>query len=366
MAGKQYAVECLPFDKDDQIRPWNSADKLLVNFAIETNADQVLLVNDEYGVISLALHERECTLWTDSYLGWQACRKNFSSNNISKLPALCWSTETPRGTFSLAVLRLPKQLSMLEHQLIELSSLLTPGGTLITAGMDKHTPYKVSEMLGDIIGETKRDLGQKKAHLYRSLNNSAITQKSPYPSSYFCEFIDQDLINHANLFSRDKIDKGSRFMIENFSALPECETLFDLACGNGILGIVGALHVRPKTLKLFDESRMAVSCASQNSNAALNSQNIHIDAIHTDGLKNYHGVSPDLILCNPPFHRNFAIDDTVGKRLINDASRVLKFGGKLWLVANRHLSYYHQLRVLFKSVKEVSSNKKFIILEASK
>ncbi len=359
-------MQRFPLRKNDQLRAWNSADQLLIDGALETITDKILLLNDEHGALSLALHPRHCTLWTDSYISWQACKYNFELNTLSKLPDLYWSTQTPPGTYSLAVLRLPKQLSMLEHQLIELGPLLAPGATLLSAGMDKHTPPQVSQMLGELIGDTERRPGVKKAHLYCSRKSGDVSHSSPYPSSYYCQSLGDKLINHANLFSRDQVDIGSRFMMESFSQLPDAEILFDLACGNGILGIAAARHLQVKTLKLFDESHMAVSCARENSTALLNSQAVEIEAIHGDGLRDYRGDSPDLILCNPPFHHNFVVDEFIGQRIVADAARTLQPGGKLWLVANRHLPYYRQLRSLFKSVKEVSSNKKFIVFEACK
>ena len=365
-AGQDYQLQRFPLRKNDQLRAWNSADQLLIAGAIEHRAKKILLINDEHGAISLALHQRHCISWTDSYLSRQACEHNFKLNNINKLPDFYWSTETPPGAFSLAILRIPKQLAMLEHQLIELSALLAPGATLLSAGMDKHTPHQVSQMLGDIIGPTDRRPGEKKAHLYCSQKTNNISRQSPYPSSYFCEPLGENLVNHANLFSRDQLDIGARFMLDSFSSLPHCKTLFDLACGNGVLGIAAARQTEVKNLKFFDESHMAISCALKNSKTILNHETVGIEAIHGDGLKNYQGIAPDLILCNPPFHHNFIVDEYIGQSMLTDTAKVLQPGGKLWLVANRHLPYYRQLRSLYTSVKEVSSNKKFVVLEACK
>lgn len=366
VANQGYQLQRFPLRKKDQLRAWNSADSLLIESALEHKAERVLILNDEHGAISLALHRRHCIFWTDSYLSWQACEHNFELNKIKQLPDRFWSTEMPPDKFSLAVLRLPKQLAMLEHQLTELSALLAPGATLLSAGMDKHTPPQVGQMLDELIGETQRLPGVKKAHLFCSRKTKIVSRQSPHPSSYFCEPLGENLINHANLFSRDQLDIGARFMLESFSHLPSCETLFDLACGNGVLGIAAAQQLQVKNLKLFDESHMAVSCALANSETILNSKNIDIEAVHGDGLKAYQGIAPDLIICNPPFHHNFVVDEYIGQRLITDAAKLLQTGGKLWLVANRHLPYYRQLRSLFKSVREVSSNKKFMVLEACK
>jgi len=366
-AGGTFVLRRFPLRKNELLRAWNSADQLLVDYALGDNiTDSVLVVNDEYGAVSLAVNSFKTTLWTDSSISWSALKHNFLSNNIPVLPELLWSTEKLTNKFKLVLIRLPKQLALLDHQLKELKPYLQADALVLTAGMDKHTSEGVLEILNKIIGPTERHRGVKKAHIFSTRNDCADGGLTPYPSSYFCEEVEGELINHANTFSREQLDIGSRFMIKQFSRLPQSVNIVDLACGNGVLGIAAAKRVNPSRLVFLDESNMSVVSALLNANALLTDSEINIEAYKGDGFEHYSGVEPDLILCNPPFHQNFVVDGYVGQRLVRQAAGVLGKGGTLWLVANRHLPYFREMKSLFSSVKKIAENSKFLVLEGKK
>ena len=50
--------------------------------------------------------------------------------------------------------------------------------------------------------------------------------------------------------------------------------------------------------------------------------------------------------------------------MFRHSARVLRDGGELWVVGNRHLDYHLKLRRWFSSVEVVASNKKFVVLRA--
>ncbi len=54
-----------------------------------------------------------------------------------------------------------------------------------------------------------------------------------------------------------------------------------------------------------------------------------------------------LVLCNPPFHQQHALTDNVAWEMFHHARRCLKINGELYIVANRHLDYFHKLKKIF-------------------
>ena len=58
----------------------------------------------------------------------------------------------------------------------------------------------------------------------------------------------------------------------------------------------------------------------------------------------------DAILLNPPFHAGTHALPALGQAIITTAAQSLKPGGKLYLVANRHLPYEKTLAALFEQV----------------
>lgn len=74
----------------------------------------------------------------------------------------------------------------------------------------------------------------------------------------------------------------------------------------------------------------------------------------------------DAIVMNPPFHRGRAAEPALGEAMIRAASRGLKPGGKLFLVANRHLPYEAVLGACFARAGEIARNEGFKILWATR
>ncbi|MFE0426511.1 methyltransferase, partial [Streptomyces sp. NPDC058953] len=68
--------------------------------------------------------------------------------------------------------------------------------------------------------------------------------------------------------------------------------------------------------------------------------------------------------CNPPFHSHRATTDTTARRMFTDARRVLRPGGELWVVGNRHLGYHVRLRRIFGDCETVAGHPKFVVLRA--
>ena len=73
-----------------------------------------------------------------------------------------------------------------------------------------------------------------------------------------------------------------------------------------------------------------------------------------------------MIVCNPPFHQQQAVTSHIASQMFNEAKRVLKKGGHLRVVANRHLPYAALLQRLFGNCHQVAADPKFIILDVIK
>jgi 16S rRNA (guanine1207-N2)-methyltransferase len=75
----------------------------------------------------------------------------------------------------------------------------------------------------------------------------------------------------------------------------------------------------------------------------------------------------DAIVIIPPFHAQFnAARPDIGRRFIAVAAEALKPGGRLWLVANRHLPYEAVLDASFGGTRLVAQRDGFKVVEAVK
>ena len=71
----------------------------------------------------------------------------------------------------------------------------------------------------------------------------------------------------------------------------------------------------------------------------------------------------DFIVMNPPFHEGKKTDSDIGKQFIETASRSLRQGGQLWMVANAGLPYESVLGALFASHEKITEKNGFKVKE---
>lgn len=360
-----FNLQRYPGRQSEPLQAWCGADLLLLEECHRLSAvsQKTLVVNDEHGALSVAL-EAQC-LWTDSACAAEALRRNLAINERADV-AVIWSTREPSLQASLMVLRVPKQLPFLEYQLATLSRLMPPDTVLLAAGMDKHLSPHVAELLELHIGPTERHRGQRKARLFSARRDERSATAAGTRSAYYCEPLAAELQSGPNVFSRDKLDGGSRLLLDQLPRLGGAATILDLVCGNGVLGL-GAYKAQPASRVVFaDESAMALASAEANARRLFGQASHSFSFHHGDGLSNYLGPVADLILCNPPFHLNHAVDDYAGRRLLGQCAGHLQAGGRLCLVANRHLDYTPTLKRFFQRVTVLARDRRFNVYLAER
>ena len=70
-------------------------------------------------------------------------------------------------------------------------------------------------------------------------------------------------------------------------------------------------------------------------------------------------------MTNPPFHaQTRAGRPDIGRAFLSSAADALQPGGRLWVVANRHLPYEDVLASRFATVRKIAQADGFKVLEA--
>jgi 16S rRNA G1207 methylase RsmC len=365
-AAGSYELHRYPSRRLETLRAWNTADLLLIELLVASQwqAEATLVVNDEQGALTVALEPG--AFWTDSALSRRATEENLQRNKLGAITAIP-ATQPLAAGFSTVAIKVPKLLPYFEYQLAQLAGTMEPGATVFAAGMDKHLSPRVVDLLERHIGPTERHRGRRKARVFTAIRDSRPAQSLPEDGHYYCEALGGELTSMVNVFSRDKIDIGSRFLIEHMGQLPGANNVIDLACGNGILGLVARANgLCGDHLGFCDESAMAIASSRQNARNLLPQAGDNFSFHQIDGLLGYEGDQADLILCNPPFHASHTVDEFVGQRLLGHCADYLKRDGRLCVVANRHLKYHAILKRRFSAVEKVAQNSKFIIWSAQK
>ncbi|MBN4080282.1 methyltransferase [Beggiatoa alba] len=362
-----------PKRKKESLRAWDAADEYVLNHLDDAlkNKQRILIINDNFGALAVALHAFAPTIQTDSYLAYQGILANLALNNLaSDTITLLNSMDKLNGTFDLVIIKVPKSHAYLEDILYKIQKHIHSDTQLLSAAMAKNIHRSTLQLYEEIIGKTKTSLARKKARLiFTSFTNQAINtnKTSPYPKSFKLEETDLTISHYSNVFSKDKLDIGTRFFLQHLPTKPLYQTIIDLGCGNGVLGLIAARHHPDAKLIFTDESYMAIASAKQNYEHAFSNRR-DAEFLVSDCLA---GIDPvvvktDLILCNPPFHQNHVVSDHIAWQMFNEAYAVLNQGGEFWVVGNHHMAYHTKLKKIFGGYTVVASNKKFAVMFSRK
>ena len=361
----------LPYRKNDVLQAWDAADQYLLNHLAQQDTPapdaQITILNDSFGVLTLALQAHRPVAISDSYLSQQATLENAKLNTIDPSHfTLLDSLTIPEQPIDYLLIKAPKTLALLEYQLLCLRPLLKSSSRIIVAGMVKALSANVWKCLERLVGSTHTSLAVKKARLiFADLDPQLALPPNPYPVQYRLENTDLLISNHANVFSRDSLDIGTRLLLQHLPDNPDYRDIIDLGCGNGLVGLMTAKQLPAARINFVDESYMAIASARENFQRAFAAQRQAAFAV-ADCLTGFSEQSADCIVCNPPFHQQHVIGDQIAWQMFQQAFKVLRQGGELRVIGNRHLNYHQHLKKLFGNWEPVASNAKFSIIKAVK
>ncbi|MCX7513874.1 class I SAM-dependent methyltransferase [Frateuria hangzhouensis] len=172
-------------------------------------------------------------------------------------------------------------------------------------------------------------------------------------------------LSRPGLFAWDRIDAASAMLASHLP--PDLHgRVADLGAGYGYLAAQVVAHCPDVTaLDLYEAEARAIEPARTNL----------AEAVTASGRKlavevHWHDVTAGLprryeaIVSNPPFHQGRADLPALGRAFIEAAADALQPGGRLWLVANRHLPYESTLASRFARVRTVAMQEGFKVIEA--
>ena len=171
-------------------------------------------------------------------------------------------------------------------------------------------------------------------------------------------------ISRPGVFAWNRVDPASALLA---SLLPAglAGHAADLGAGYGYLS--AQLLERCAgitTLDVIEAERRALDLARVN--LASFEARVALDFLWCDVMAGLER-SYDVILTNPPFHAQRGVDrPDIGRRFVAVAAQALAGGGRLWLVANRHLPYEAELSRGFAAVRTVAQAHGFKVIEAVK
>jgi 23S rRNA (guanine1835-N2)-methyltransferase len=366
----QFPLMRHPVRPNDQLRAWDAADEYVLEHLVGDAGEaidlhgSIVIVNDAFGALTTALAPFGPLLITDSENGRLAAEDNANHNSLD-VPQRQSPFEPVAAPIDVLVVKIPKSEGELVDILHRLRPSLHAASVVIAAGMTKRVHQSTIAAFESIIGPTTSSLARKKARLlFSRVDPDLVPPANPWPRTW--NYGGLTLTNHAGVFSAERIDPGTELLVTN---LPDeaatGDVVVDLGCGNGLLGQAWAKRHPDATVTFVDESYRALRSAEHSWETNFGDRPATFVAV--DRLVNAVARdSVDLVLNNPPFHADRSRSDVIAWDMFVDAFAVLRPGGELFVVGNRHLGYHAKLKKIFGNSEVVASTKKFVVLRSQR
>ena len=269
------------------------------------------------------------------------------------------------GMFELVLVLPPRQREEARALLARALQHAVPGGTVVASMLNTEGARSAEADIAALAGNV-RSLSKNKCRVFWATADAA-TMDAPRISQWAAldaprAIADGRFLSRPGLFAWDRIDPASALLA---SCLPAdlSGRGADLGAGFGYLA-AEVLERCPDvaSMDLYEAEARALELARLN---LAGKRAIEI-ACHWHDVTGGLPARYDFIVSNPPFHQGRADQPELGRAFIAAAAAALNPGGRLWLVANRHLPYEAELARGFSSVRAVKEQDGFKVIEAVK
>ena len=346
------------------------------------NTDTVLNLNCGSGLVgtvagTLAPHSK--VVMTDAnYVAVQAALSTASLNAMGNLNVYHSSGLGDVGniiTADVATVRIPKgKLPSLQLILDAYVSLKEGGRFYISGGNDEGIKSYISHAEA-LFGQRIYPIAYRKG-----CRVGMVVKKNELPAlpeAFQNEWLRHNNYRHLTLnsrgvtfrvcsrpgvFSWDRLDEGTRQLLDVMSIGPR-DSVLDLGCGYGILGLAAAKLAPDVLVTLIDADINALNASrcTAGINAIANYQVLASDVTSAVSDQEF-----DVVLANLPFHLAHRTDYGIAKQFVWGAFSVLRPNGRCLLVANRFLPYEGIIQNVFGNVVVVQESRQYKVLSATR
>jgi 16S rRNA (guanine1207-N2)-methyltransferase len=251
--------------------------------------------------------------------------------------------------FDVALVEIGKGREFTRMLMLAALHALKPDGILYVAGANKAGAKTAWKDLGEIV--YTGTLGNKASHRIFSAQRPADLPRLPQPETRILTVHGEKykVVTQPGVFSWEHLDEGTAFLLDNLPPIPDGARVLDAGCGTGIVGMVVQREYSPAHVTWADVDLLAVNCVRQSLPGA------DVRAVDLTQFDEHYNV----VLCNPPFHREQDTTTEFMKKFVRQVS-----ADTLAIVANSFLPYEKLLQERFKHVEKVADDGHFQVLHA--
>lgn len=267
------------------------------------------------------------------------------------------------GDFLHGFVCLPKNADEARYDVARVLKLLKDNGVIAIAGANDAGGRRAKKILKDFGVADVQELAANHARVAWGVKigendevKEALEKGAPRLVT------ETGFVSQPGLFAWDRIDKGSEILAAHLPG-DLSGSGADFGCGYGFL----SRHVLQncpgvKNFHCMDADHRAVQACRENlSELSLKEVKAKVHYAWEDLSRAVPVATLDFIVMNPPFHEGKKADTDIGKQFIETASRSLRPGGQLWMVANAGLPYESALGELFASCEKITQKDGFKI-----
>jgi len=283
-----------------------------------------------------------------------------------------WSAEfsdfdcQPIATASIEqiYLRVPKEKALAHYLINTASRLLRTSGKLILTGLKQEGIkgyFDRAEKAGADVERWKLDKETWGAAITFKQpveldDKNYLTQRPAISDEYF------DFISKPGVFGWDKIDQGSLLLAEHLVDLvgsSKPSKALDLGCGYGYLSLY-TQRLLSIPVVATDTNAAAIQCCKAN----VSHSELPIFVIADDCAQSINETF-DLVICNPPFHSGFGVENQLTELFLASAAQHLTPDGQAIFVTNLHIGIEKKATEFFTHVKTPIKNNHFKLIYLS-
>ncbi len=356
-----HEIRRYPPTQNKSLRAWSAADEHILKWFDDNQIEpeNILILNDRFGYLTCHFNSSDVSVIADNRSQLKSTKKNLSNNQLDESTIQFLNPlEDIDKPFSYVCLNIPKSLEQFRFYLQKIHSVSTEESVVICGFMTRHFTPAILEVAQEYFEDVSQSLAWKKSRVLvlkrkktqvRQIEVDSFTDTLPNGSEI-------KLKQYPGVFSLNRIDNATRFLVSNLSFEADDQHILDLGSGNGVLAKVVQIEKPGADIHLMDDSYLAIE------SSRLNMDEGSVSFHWTDTLDDIdEDIKFDLVISNPPFHLEYEVNTEVAVELFREVAGRLNQGGRFLCVANRHLGYRPHLKKFFTKCDELVSNKKFVI-----